>query len=742
MLLVRNVIFKYWYVTLFCLIAFGQAQAQTKLKQSQSLSQYFSFDKFVSSIEKKQADALLELRRSSGKERIEGLVEKSKKLSDLLSGLYKKRLVLVEDMAKKTTADDLATLNEVTLTLFYHEVRKRRPFGYPEQLWTKAIHRSDKRCPDILTDKVLADLVEGLVTTNSAQYAQSLSRVVQGLECYSMAESLSFARDLVRAYHSAVNYFSDNKELVAKSRSYLNYSLANLFIVVHDLTKSYGPTELYQFLRDHRNDLAEVFRNQNSPIHIAGYWIYDLRLDRMVSIGPLCESMSSNRPLNHKDCISATATLDALTDPARLAMGSCLLVDMLSASFDIETGYLCQRDVCSDNTVESQLLGNIIEDGETPFGHPISDLRKQNNCDNGQGGVAGGSGGLLGLLGDSRDYMRCVTETLLAERKGDRACFVSVAQQNRASRFGFSPPQNDHDNCSDPLTDGRKNRQLKKIRDKIGTILDEVFEENSNLEDVSLLIRDATIITDVDEVCSDICQLTQDGGDHYDLIWNSRFVKSSNREMLKEKLSEEVDEIAGELEERHQGDIVHALAVAGEAIQNATNEGEDAAVEEDNFFCWAWEDNCPPSTPENDGGEEYCHPDAGDCNHCSALSSAQNAMLDCFSTNDSAVPTRPGIPEQIEPLPWDDPDAPAWAECLQEDDSNNEALACGNLECNDNELPGLNESGQCVCKMQATLIGNAQPEPIDCPQGTNPVVGPGGVPLCSAPGMFELTGAN
>ena len=93
------------------------------------------------------------------------------------------------------------------------------------------------------------------------------------------------------------------------------------------------------------------------------------------------------------------------------------------------------------------------------------------------------------------------------------------------------------------------------------------------------------------------------------------------------------------------------------------------------------------------------------------------------------------------PLPWDNPDAPAWAACMEQQEGRNEALACSNTDCGEGIESSIGENGECVCRAPAVLVGR-DPEPIDCPQGAFPVVGPGGVPLCSGPGFDGYTPAN
>ena len=523
-------------------------------------------------------------------------------------------------------------------------------------------------------------------------------------------------------------FFGHNKEFLSRARSYLLYSTANLFIIVQYITKAYGPTQMYEFIKAHRLALGDVFMDRNSPIRVAGYWLYDMKLDRMVAVGPLCESLRFNKVDKATgNCISATATLDALIDPRRLGLASCLLTDMISPVFDIKLGYVCQRDVCSENGKNIPVVQQTIDNKKTAYGVPLDSLRESRDCPEGSKGGSSNAD-IVGLLGDSQNYMECITETLLAEQKGQQACFVAVVNQGRTTRFGFAPAPAENDNCNDPLVRGR--RGDKKLTNKLKKTFNDVLEEFTE-EEIALLeefLRNAQLTNDRNR-CPKVCLEEED--DYYLLVFNRSYLKETNNEDLKSDTELVLKQIVHDETPSEQPPL--------EPIPEPPSDEEDN--DDDDFFCWAWEDNCPPDASGNEGGDEYCSPDVGDCNNCSALSGVQQAMLDCFTTNEEAIPSRPGLPETIMPLPWDNPDAPAWAACMEQQEGRNEALACPNTDCGEGIEPSIDENGECVCRAPAVPVGR-DPEPIDCPQGAFPVVGPGGVPLCSGPGFDGYTPAN
>ena len=691
--------------------------SHAKPRSAGILKKEIKLDQLVLKAEQDFNKTIIAFRTSDNKKKTEEIRKKAAKISQRLKDLYQKRSDFIARLIKSATTKKLATFNEIVLTTFLYEFRTRRVGGYAERSWTRAEKRDLKRCPDIVSDGVLNQWALGLTEAKPGLYADSLARIVQGMECYSMAEALSFSRDLARAYQNTLQRFGHNKEFLSRAKSYLLYSTANLFIVVQDLTKVYGPTPLYELIRDNRRALGEVFMDRYSPVHIAGYWLYDMKLDRMIAVGPLCESLRYKKvDKTTGNCVSATATLDALIDPRRLGLASCLLTDMISPVFDVKLGYLCQRDVCSESGHHVPAVRQAIDNKKTAYGVSLDSLRESRDCPEGSKG-GGSNAGIVGVLGDSQSYMECITETLLAEQKGQQACFVAVVNQGRSARFGFAPAPAENDNCSDPLVRGR--RGDKKLTNKLKKAFNEALEEftEEEIEILEEFLRNAQLTNDRNR-CPKVCLEEED--DYYILVFNRRYLKETNNEDLKND------------EELVLRQIIHEQPIEEPEppVPDPPPGGDDD--DDDDFFCWAWEDNCPPDASENEGGDEYCSPDVGDCNNCSALSGLQQATLDCFVTNDEAIPSRPGLPETIMPLPWDNPDAPAWAACLEQQEGPDDALACSNIECGEGIEPSLDENGECVCRVPAVPVGR-DPEPIDCPQGTTPVIGPGGVPLCSGP---------
>ena len=406
---------------------------------------------------------------------------------------------------------------------------------------------------------------------------------------------------------------------------------------------------------------------------------------------------------------------------------------MITPNFDPNVGYICQRDVCAAGSDNTPLAQHAIDTQRTAYQVPIKELQEQRDCTDDTLAL-GESGGILGLLGDSSDYMQCVTDTLLADsNRGQNACFVSAVRQDASMRLGFSPPPSDDENCSDPLIRGRK----KNIDTKLFNMIEAAIESRDPSEQSIIKENlDTTFEIQFPSQCEDVCLFSENGRSYF--VFNSRYLKRASDSEIEEEIDLRLVGIISLAEE--QEDQRQLVDAASRAVADATDAAEDDADE--SWFCWAWEDNCPPDTRENDSGNEYCHPDVGDCNSCSALSGMQQAALDCFATNESAIPRGPSLPELIEPVPWDDPNNAAWAACLEKSDGPDASLICGDMECEEGKVPGLDENGICKCQTPLVPITTSSDDHIDCPQGTFPVVGAGGILLCSSIGSDSLTAAG
>ncbi len=714
---------------MFCSLILPSCTSSTDVKPRKAdiLNKTVKLDDVVLNAEQDYVRVEYDIRKTQQDATTDQYRKQAAKLRNRLQDLYDKRRAFIADLIKSANNSNLADFNEIVLAVFLYEFRTHRVAGYAERSWTRAEKRERKRCPDIVTDGVLNQWALGLAKARPALYADALARLVQGMECYSMAEALSFSRALVKAYRDTLQQFADNKKLLSQAKAYLLFATANLFIVVQDLTKAYGPTPMYQLLRNNRRALGDLFMDRYSPVQVAGYWLYDMRLDRMVAVGSLCESLRYKKIGKSDNCVSATATLDALLDPMRLGLASCLLTDMISPVFDEKLGYLCQREVCSDADDNKPATRVALERKKTAYGVQLDDLRDARECPEGLQG-SGANAGTVGLLGNAESFMQCITETLLAEQRGQQACFVAVSGQAGAAHYGFAPPPTDHENCSDPLM----RRGDKKLRDKIIEAFHKAFEQftedEKGLLDLLLVAIGDDELTDDANECPKICMRSDENGT-YTFTYNRNYVRDASKDDLKESTQGLLQQI-----------INNETPDVPEPPSPTTADAEDNE-EDDDFFCWAWEDNCPPDADGNDGGDEYCSPEIADCNNCSALSGLQQASLDCFITNEEAIPRRPGLPEQIMPLPWNNPDSPAWTACLEQQQGPDETLICGKSDCAEGEEPGLDANGQCICRAPAVPVAD-EPEPIDCPPGSFPVVGAGGVLLCGSPGSVGYVASD
>ena len=171
------------------------------------LKKEIKLDQLVLKAEQDYNKTIIAFRASDNKKKTEEIRQKAAKISQHLKDLYQKRVGFIARLNKSATTKKLATFNEIVLTTFLYEFRTRRVGGYAERSWTRADKRDLKRCPDIVSDGVLNQWALGLAEAKPSLYADSLARIVQGMECYSMAEALSFSRDLVMAYESTLRRF-------------------------------------------------------------------------------------------------------------------------------------------------------------------------------------------------------------------------------------------------------------------------------------------------------------------------------------------------------------------------------------------------------------------------------------------------------------------------------------------------------------------------------------------------------
>ncbi|MEM8931916.1 MAG: hypothetical protein AAGE94_12125, partial [Acidobacteriota bacterium] len=213
---------------------------------------------------------------------------------------------IVDQAFEAARKDGSVTFTEASLAAQLVEWSRLQGPAYT--LWGRPAKTSSKRCPDPVRDQLLFDAADHVVDDDPAAYVATLGRLVQGLECFSMRDARRFADQLGRSIRKAINRIDPKRQ--RSVRRVLLASHANALLVVHDLTKAFGPTALSRLLTDERRALGEVFAMPSSPQRLTGLWLYHPSLDRLVQLDPLCEA---RRHEDGASCISASAILDAAT---------------------------------------------------------------------------------------------------------------------------------------------------------------------------------------------------------------------------------------------------------------------------------------------------------------------------------------------------------------------------------------------------------------------------------------------
>lgn len=344
-----------------------------------------------------------------------------------------KSLKLSQENLLDTIQKEVASLRsekQTELILLTYAVELRNLIGPSSQQWRAFalnewayLKSKDDDCTsDVLKDQLLFKLSQAMLSDNPSELAALMGQTVRAVDCGTYIDALALNEALVRAYDTTLRKFPADQ--VENVQRVLIGSLFNLFFLVLDETKAIGKTAIFNWIQENKQALKEIIAEPVSPIGITGLWLRNPANNRLVKIRELCEHSASPS----STCISGTHLLEASVDPMRLGTGVCAFLEMLSPKFDLNVGYMCQRDVCNDN--HPALKGDM-----TPYGVKVDELQS-GRCPgglNGDGsGWGGNGGGLVGLGGGvPGSVFSCVTEMLEANRnETPMECMAGVLNED------------------------------------------------------------------------------------------------------------------------------------------------------------------------------------------------------------------------------------------------------------------------------------------------------------------------
>jgi len=637
-------------------------------------------------------------------------------------------------------------------------VRHWKPTHAERPPWADLAPKS--RCPDVMSESWFVDVASAVAANDGGRYLALQARFVSAVHCAPTSHALRLARAIPGALRTASRMFGRSAEASVR-RSLLLVHL-NTLLNLWDAVTAMGPTPLHELLRADRETLKEIISHPDSPISQIGLVLQDRQTDRSLAFDPasFCEMIEVDgdgdllRP--DEGCLSVTGGLDALLDPSRLGMGSCGLADLLGGGFDPEQGYSCDENACLDGVTEADAPGVqvVIDGGKTPYETPVTEMAAS-LCDSGGGGA--GADARRQML----EQLTCVSERI-NPGADVAACVARFTGSNHDPAQILQPrdPQRDAE-CGDPLardpdcppTDPTCRHQLvlaeltqesadhlDGIADDVAAKVNEMLGTNLTGDDIRTIggaaIRNATIDNDCDgAACVEggAITVTKKLLKKLETADDNTKDKAVNL-MAHEAVHATIDELcegpnpdAGKC-----GDRANRPNCEEEnAASAATGTCSPGACEGSPHKCT----NTGSSNNQQGGGAQMCPPEIGDCEDCTPRSAAMEAFYECHEAPDESRIEPPG---NIDPAPWTNPDAPAWAECFADRQRDQRAtgrlaMACASVTCPPDKGPRI-ANGICVCVTRGGGHANRRPSGcawIQCQQGHSPIAGPKGACRCS-----------
>jgi hypothetical protein len=231
-------------------------------------------------------------------------------------------------------------------------------------------------CVDPISTGLLAEFLRSIDVGEPSQYASTLTQIGLSLDCFTLDDIEALGNASTFALESAVS--SLPTDVQDRGRIVLLNSLLNLHVITYDDAKVAGYSSLRKWMLSNLRRHKEIVARQDSIIRRTGLWLRSPPGDTFVQIKNLCEDAAA-RGVSTNHCVSLGHLLEALNSDWRLGLGNCMLSEMASPIFDIDSGYICQRDVCetlssSSQAGTSQLGSTATALGQTQFGVDVQSL--------------------------------------------------------------------------------------------------------------------------------------------------------------------------------------------------------------------------------------------------------------------------------------------------------------------------------------------------------------------------------
>jgi len=657
-----------------------------------------------------------------------------------------------------------AAFTEASLAQYLLSLRQAWRGRYPLRP-TRVADVGKEECPDPIGDQLLFDLAQAVVQSRPQDYVAALARMQQALNCFTVEDARRLADALVYPFYetspdvdTGIEVVSDAKpasksagssenipqfpaELAHQARYAALTAFTNLYVLIQDAGKTFGPTELHRFMVTNRRSMGQVFFNPASPVRSAGYWLYSPTLDRLVRVKYLCEG-ETKADLERKqkegrdadECVSGTASLDALLDGNRLGTLSCTLTEMLTPRLDLTRGYECNRNVCSEAVLDMPGIELMRQNGQTPYNTPLAQLEKD-RC-----GGNGGGGGSAGVLDAALDLMGCVTERLSSVgSRGQTQCVADVARPGWFPDLSYAPET--HPTCGDLLAEPRvaPNGAVSGKDTLAPWCKNNPKSANCRVMDVGYVEQLAKFgVGDPTELPEEFVEEFYDGfagwagfveGDDSGECKTVCF--DTNKVVINPDWAEKLTPDEKEELDRYVQTVADFLREKQEYCENEGSSDPDCAS-----FNQAVEDDMGEQDPDS-----YCAPDVGDCGSCNPDQARVDALMDCINLDDPQINEDPGF---IDPLPWEGTYVQSqglaiWEACMAQTQETENSMACATYKCPQEQQPEADGNGGCRC----TSPSNGGPirqacGALDCLQGSSPVMGPAGC-MCNTPGRAPLT---
>ncbi|HTQ06090.1 MAG TPA: hypothetical protein VMI54_19645 [Polyangiaceae bacterium] len=646
-----------------------------------------------------------------------------------------------------------------------------------------ASQRFNDSCPDFVTSDLLFNLAQGIFDNDRGRYAAALGTAEAALDCGPFSQAMGFNEALASAFDKALSRFTPDARPTA--RRGLMSALMNLFLLVHDDTKSAGPTPLYQWFSNNRVALGEVLAEPNSGPRLIGLWLRHPSSDALVQIQKLCED-----PASGSGCVSGGALLDALTDPWRIGVGGCTALEVVSAGLDPDAGYFCDRGLCSiqDGTLvpapsgASPLLMRLFANngGQTQFGVDLPTLQAA-RCQGAPSRVGGMAGGGMvggGVSGSSNEFA-CLTSGIIANGASRiTQCEIDGALANATTQNGDRRRGWAGDSCMHAKSDDGDNPDGGDPGDGSTGVNGTEPGCTENCGDTPASdTQTPTQKSDVDNALGDVLypQFRADlaaaaaaagYGTLTDEIWNAALNDLINAEFVPQDVIDEGAE-PGTFGTEVFVDGEGTIFVSTDAGPQTTLNTLEHEFVHDVLDRMNAAQGAEPGENETDNQHQIicggtlgilgceCGEEQDNCGSCSAASSVIDDILSCSGTTSGLSPITNGG-GVIDPSPIGDPESSLWSGCFT-NGLPTIPTACLALDCSDQDNPVL-VNGHCQCNAPS---GPAMPPiatcgALDCPEGPpivtaagcmcTPFGGPsmGGLPipgctLCVRPAEPTLT---